>query len=509
MPNKILNYTLWSVAILFTFILYWPLMHGTPIWDDFGYWFIDPIMKADFPYLTIWKNFGWPFSVSIQKLTLSLFEKNYFYYHLLSFIIHSGNALLVYQLGRRLRLKYYRFYFILFLLHPVAVITTGWMIQLKTLICFFFGLSSLLIFLKGQKNLKWLLLSLILFFFSITSKSASLTLPLIYLAIHFKFHRFHKIHYLIPFFILSIWGGYRVLTSPVTIHGTENAAEITQLKSDDFVKTKTKIPEVTPTEVPPTVSATNHQSKPKETKNIPIPPVPEKLPEPTIQINSEEKTSFTFLSLNFDLLLQTSYYYFWQTILPINNAPVKGLNLERAGLEEYVHLFFLFTLIWIFWKDIGLIYLLAAHFLIAPFLGLIPAPFMNVTWVSDQHLYLALPAFLAFWFRLIERIPWKFNWAIPLVFVLFFSYKTWKITPIYKSQIAFYKASLEYNPRNIPIAYNLAFTYLLGRRWVDAYYLITETYHLVEMDPALKKNRFYPNLLILYYQMNQGFQNEN
>jgi 4-amino-4-deoxy-L-arabinose transferase-like glycosyltransferase len=162
-------------AFFLALALYWPSINGTPIWDDQSFWFNDPVMSPDFSYLTIWKNFAWPFSVSFQKFTLSLFGKKYFAYHLINIILHFLNALLVYKLGRLLRIKYPKFLFTLFLLHPSAVITTAWMVQVKTLLCFFFGLLALLCYFKIKRQNKFALASYLCFGLSILSKSASLS----------------------------------------------------------------------------------------------------------------------------------------------------------------------------------------------------------------------------------------------------------------------------------------------------------------------------------------------
>ena len=485
---------LWFIlAFLFAFVLYWPSMHGTPIWDDQNFWFMDPSMKPDVSYFEIWRYFGWPMSVSIQKFLLSVWHHNFFYYHFLNFLLHCANAFLVYLLGKELKFKYNFFYFLLFLIHPVCVISTSWMIQIKTLLCFFFAMASLLTFMRGQKNWKWMIASWILFYFSITSKSASLTLPVLFLVMSFSQTRFKKLYFLIPFFLLSAWGAHRVLTSPITIEGAKKATVATT------IKTETK-----PVEAP----------KPKivEKKKAPVPEVkkeePKETPKPQVEINNTSvATPFTLISINIDLTLRTLYYYFWQVLLPTHTEPVKGLNIEAAGFEDYLHVVFLIIMCALFWKNQIIFFLGAAHFLLLPFLGIIPAPFMNITWVSDQHLYLVLPCLLAFWIQLIGKISWKYSFIIPSVFILAFSYKTWKSTPIYKNQVAFYETSLQYNPYNIPISYNLAFAQLMNGQWIDAYHVVSNTYHLAESEPQMKKNIYYPYLVLLYFQMRERLEN--
>jgi hypothetical protein len=197
-------------------------------------------------------------------------------------------------------------------------------------------------------------------------------------------------------------------------------------------------------------------------------------------------------------------YYFWQVLIPKNNEPVKGLNLSKAGTIDFIHLLFIFTLLFIFWKDSGLIYLCAGHFLLIPFLGFIPAPFMNITWVSDQHLYLVLPALLAFWMRVMEKTRWKYVYVLPSFLGIYFSWQTFQATSFYKNQIVFYEKSLEYNPYNIPIAYNLGFARIAKGDIIKAYQVLSDTYQFAEMEPTMKKNPYYPNLVFLLSWLNKS-----
>lgn len=529
MNTKILKPAVFVLSFFVALALYWPAMKGEPIWDDFTFWFTDPAMKNTMPYSTIWANYAWPFSVSLQKFTLSLFHKKYLYYHLLSFCIHFANAILVYRLGRLFRFKHPIIFFLLFLLHPVAVITTAWMIQIKTLLCMFFGLAALLTFMKGNKDYRWMIASWVLFLLSITSKSASLTLPLIFLAISFRSYRFQKLHLLIPFFVLAGLSAYKVLKSPVTQAGAVKAAHVNKIKAEPVtavtapvVKKEIPAPEVKP-EIKPEVKVepkkvteikapkTRKAKKEKVTEKVeasktevvPQPVKEKKLirPKSPVVNNEEMKTNFKFIALDIGLISQTLHYYFWQVFLPNHNEPVKGLNPFHPGIEEILHIIFLILLIATLWKDSALKYLAASHFLLLPFLGIIPAPFMNVTWVSDQHLYLVLPAMLAFWIRLVDKINWKYSFILPSFFVLFFSYKTLKATPIYKNQYSFYEASLDYNPFNVPIAYNLAFARLLSGDIEKAYYVVSDAYNRSLHEPIMRKNIYYPHLLQLYVQL--------
>ncbi len=539
MNTKILKPAVFVLSFIVALALYWPAMHGDPIWDDFTFWFTDPVMQPSMTYATIWANYAWPFSVSLQKFFYGLWYKKFLYYHLLSFCIHFANSLLIYKLGRLFRFKHPIIFFLLFLLHPVAVITTAWMIQIKTLLCMFFGLAALLAFMKGNKDIRWMIFSWILFLLSITSKSASLTLPLLFLVISLRSFRFQKLHLLVPFFILAALSSYKVLKSPVTQEGAVKAAWANKMKEAPVVAAK-------PVETKPVVATTalevkapvavaevkpKKETKAKKVKTAiveepkkevdqvaiavtevkKIEPIKEKTlkrPKSPIINDTDLKAPFLFSGPDFGLIAQTLHYYFWQTFIPNNNHPVKGLNFQTAGVSEVLHLFFLLLIVVVLWKDSALIYLAASHFLLLPFLGIIPAPFMNITWVSDQHLYLVLPGMLAFWVRLVDKINWKYSFILPSLFVVFFSHKTLKATPIYINQFTFYQTSLDYNPYNVPIAYNLAFARLLTGDIEKAYLVAADTYQLSLNEPMMRKNIYFPHLLQLYFQLKLSMENK-
>lgn len=532
MSIRLRKQLIFALAFIVAFILYWPSMHGLPIWDDYSYWFRDPVMGPKMSYLTIWKDFGWPLSVSLQKMLLAWWNKNYLYYHLLNFTIHGLNSLLVYKLARYLRFKYATFFFLLFLFHPVGVITTAWMIQFKTLICFFFGLASILAYLKGNKRIGWMIFSWVLFACSVTSKSASITLPLILLVLSYRSYKFSKLHFLIPFFLISGWGTYRVIKSPITIEGSEKAAKISNVKAEEpspeekvqpvpapEVKPEPKVEApkkaVTKVKLPRPKKIKIKKQKPVLTKPIDYGPAESKSTTPVVEskpaieirpvpteqpknetLKSEKKLSFKLP--DFGLISQTMHYYFWQSILPLSNAPVKGLNYDKAGLEQIIHILFLFIIIFLVWKDSALFYLATAHFMLLPFLGIVHAPFMTVTWVSDQHLYLVLPIFIAFWIRILERMNWKYSPIVLGFFVVLYAAKTYEITPVYKNQITFYEASLKYNPMNVPITYNLALAKFLHGDIIATREILENLIQLSNTEPLMKKNHFYPYAMDLY-----------
>jgi hypothetical protein len=508
--------------LLLLILLYWPALTGTPIWDDTAFWFDDPVMGPSMSYGTIWQNFAWPLSVSIQKVLLSLLERHYLSYHLLNLGLHLFNSFLVYRLGLFLKLRYPILLFFAFLLHPAAVITTAWMIQLKTLLCFSFALGALLAFLKGEEDRRWTLFSWLLFVASIASKSASIPLSLIILGISWHKHRWRRLHLVLPFFLLAGWGTGRVLSSSITAEGTEKAAKMTKLKvapSDDVFKESVSESEVIISEpeviakpeviTKPEVIARPEEMPKSETvqANSEVHEIPAKdlgdkaIPDPELSHSNAQSSSSFSLNIDVELVAQTLNYYFWQVLLPIHNQPVKGPNYQRAHAMEVIHILFLILLIITLWGTMELGLLISAHILLLPFLGLLPAPFMNVTWVSDQHLYLALPALLGFWLLLIDRFMDPRILVMPVALITLFSWRTQVATSYYRNNITFYEASLVYNPINIPIAYNISIVWLSSGQLERAREKLEFIYEFGKEDPLVRENIYYPLIVDLYSKL--------
>jgi hypothetical protein len=189
------------------------------------------------------------------------------------------------------------------------------MIQLKTILCLFFALLSFYFILKAQDHKKWMILSWLAFLFSIFSKSSSLPLPVIFTAFLFIRGWRKDLLWLVPFFMMAFFGGNRVIQSPVTVGALEKLqGPIETIAAETGSKVVKDAPKIQPKpELQP-------QSQPQP--NIPS---EAQLPKWLIKIKSR-----TFN------VLKTVRYYFWQTILPIRNQPVKGFNYDRPGIFEII-----------------------------------------------------------------------------------------------------------------------------------------------------------------------------
>lgn len=485
-----------ALAIVLNALLYWRSYTGVPIWDDVTYWFFDPwLHKASFGW--IWKYSTWPFSVYLQKYLQMSFGTKWFAYHSFSVLVHSVNSLLVYVLLRSLNLREKLAFagFLLFLIHPASSITVGWMIQFKTLVCFTFAILSLIIFIKGRAPADFGA-SYLLYLFSILSKSASLPLPIALLFLLRRPLKRKKNLYVIPFFLIAAFGAWRINFSKVAVEGVKEALESTGRgipKAQESIQKE---------EAPPTPEeeaiARNAQENVISSSNA----TPEGFNH-SLE-GSRKKMKMVELSpiqARKRLLIKTLNYYFWQSFFPVNNVPVKGQNPFPPDIFDYLHIVFL-AILFYFSGQLGLISLLAmGHVFLLPYLGLIPAPYMNVTWVSDQHLYFALPFFLALGLVLLDLAKFKYKEILVGVFVFFFMFKTFEASGFYRDSYTFYGSSIDANYDNTPLVYNLAILYIANGKNNDAVDLLEKIFTYSRKERYIRQDKYFPYLVQLYSRL--------
>jgi hypothetical protein len=468
MINRIPNPIFLFLSLLIGVGLYWSSMNGQPIWDDFSYMFKYSVITQDFSYLTIWREFNWPLSVTVQKLLFSLWKYEYVYYHVLNFLLHFLNAFILLKLVEKMKLPFARILFLLFLFHPANVIAVSWMIQLKTLMCFFFGIISFFFLTKVTEDKRWYLPACFFFLLSLLSKTSSLALPVLFLIFLYKKVPRKQLLWMIPFFLLSLGASLRILHSPVR---------------------KEAVGKVESRHLDPIDAEASSQAYDPEGKLVIV--------RPGVKTETAPKEFINY----FTKIIPSVHYYFWQTLLPMENQPVKGLNYTKPGIVEYFHIVFLILLITIFWGSATAVYLGAGYVMMLPFLGFVDAPYMNLAWVSDQHLYFALPLFLSFWLSVISYWKNKYAPLIPLLFLPIYFYKVAVTTPLYKNEIVFYNSCLEADALNVPIAYNLAISYLNQGKINEAINVTSTMVHMPQVVPEILNNRYFPYIYILHMDL--------
>jgi Flp pilus assembly protein TadD len=226
-PKKISN-SAWlsgAVLIVITVAVYLPALNAGYIWDDDEHLTRNPCIIGPLGFKDVWtssQGYYYPLVLSSFWALHKLVGLNPLPYHLLNVLLHASSAVVLWRVLRLLGVRAAWFGAALWALHPVMVQSVAWITELKnTQSCLFF-LLSILFFLKaadsetsakeiwprprgktqarpsGRQRKKetearsdrkradvtrrWCLgLSLLLFFMAITSKSATVMLPVVLL----------------------------------------------------------------------------------------------------------------------------------------------------------------------------------------------------------------------------------------------------------------------------------------------------------------------------------------
>lgn len=167
------------------------------------------------------------FSFAIDNI---LFNGNPTGFHWVNILLHFLNGILAYSFVLNLSKSKITagITLLLFVIHPMHVESVVWLSERKDLLYTFFFLSGCLTYLKALKtnNLKWHILTFLLFVLSVLSKSAAVVFPLVLLLIDYCSNRFSfskSILKTLPYFVVSIIFGV------INIKAQQSAGFITEL----------------------------------------------------------------------------------------------------------------------------------------------------------------------------------------------------------------------------------------------------------------------------------------
>jgi protein O-mannosyl-transferase len=206
---------------------YWPLYHAGYVWDDdvwltnngivqhwSGLWYIWFVPHASTQY--------YPLIYTAFLLQFKMWGLNPLGYHLINIVLQAINAILLWRILRRLKLKGAWIVAAVFAIHPVQVETVGWITEQKNLLSGLFYFSAILFWLRcGEMdpapitdsphsrswNWKFYLAASGFFFLALLAKTDACTLPAVLLLLAWwKKGRITKreILALIPWFVLAL-----------------------------------------------------------------------------------------------------------------------------------------------------------------------------------------------------------------------------------------------------------------------------------------------------------------
>lgn len=180
----------WIFALLVVvgvIVAYYPAWHGGFIWDDDDYVTANKLLWSPDGLKRIWFSFDspsqyFPLTYTVLRLEYSLWGLHSTGYHWVNILLHAANALLLWQLLRRLSIPGAWLAAGIWALHPVQVESVAWVTELKNvLMCFFFllALLSWVEFVDGKPERKWFYYALAIIYYALSlfSKTTACTLP--------------------------------------------------------------------------------------------------------------------------------------------------------------------------------------------------------------------------------------------------------------------------------------------------------------------------------------------
>ncbi len=195
-------------------------------WDDQDYVTNNNDIK-DLSYQNVKKIFTSYYVANYQPVTMlsygieyKFFNLNPKTFHTTNLILHLLNIILVFQLIYLLTRKtgISAIAALFFAIHPMHVESVAWISERKDVLYSLFYLGALIAYIyyiKNKKN-KYLIYSLLLFIFSLLSKSMAVTMPVVLILFDYYYKRKFERKIIIekiPFFILAICFGIIAILS--------------------------------------------------------------------------------------------------------------------------------------------------------------------------------------------------------------------------------------------------------------------------------------------------------
>src|SRR5438045_140194 len=212
------GYLLLALLLAVTTILaYQPAWHGGFIWDDDAYITNNELLSAPDGLRRIWFSLDSPSQYFPLVYTMFRFEHSWWGlnptgYHVVNILLHIANALLLWGLLARLRVRGAWLAGAIFALHPVQVESVAWITERKNMLMGFFFLLTLLAwiaFVNERTKRPWLFygLALILYLLALSAKTTACTLPAaLFLILWLENQRisWKRIFQVVPFVVLGL-----------------------------------------------------------------------------------------------------------------------------------------------------------------------------------------------------------------------------------------------------------------------------------------------------------------
>src|SRR5207247_9633401 len=181
----------WALLLLaLILIAYAQVFRAGFIWDDESHLTRNPCVVGPLGFKEIWTSTQavyYPLVLTTFWVLHKVVGLNPLPFHLLNIFLHAASAILLWRVLEVLRVRGAWLGAALWALHPITVQSVAWVTELKNTQSCRFSLLSILFFLRAEEDrkieprkLRWLFaLSLLSFILAITSKPATVMLPVL------------------------------------------------------------------------------------------------------------------------------------------------------------------------------------------------------------------------------------------------------------------------------------------------------------------------------------------
>jgi hypothetical protein len=205
-----------AAIILLTILAYLPVMRGGFFWDDYGLITENPLIKEPHGLYRFWCTMEapdyYPLTSSFFWLQWRLWGNHASGYHIVNILLHAVDAVLLWQVLRRLSIPGAWLAALIFALHPVNAATVGWISEQKNTLAMLFYVVAILFYLEfdEEHHRRSYVLSLVAFALALLSKSAMVMLPVVLLlCVWWRRGQVERrdVLYSLPFLLLSFAAG--------------------------------------------------------------------------------------------------------------------------------------------------------------------------------------------------------------------------------------------------------------------------------------------------------------
>lgn len=460
-----------SIALLLLLVFeFWALLKSPmPIWDDFHFIFNSSRFTEAHSFLDFFSlgarpedQRAWPLTYTVLWFMYQVFHENFFYYKLLSIVIHGINGALLFHLLKRSNYWLALVVTAIFVLNPIQIETVAWILQLGSLAATTFLLLALMgfeqVYARDFKVDRRFFLSAAAFLISLLFKISAVLFPLfafLFVLLNDRKKLVHK-NFLLWLLIVTAFSSWR---GWVTIKGSR-AVPFESTISDVYQKSNLSVGNVMTAAVVPSVPVMRPVGAVKSVTSV----------EPVA--TEQPATSADLPEISSPEPAETSLSDFYAQGAQQGKDLLEKLNLAVGSLVAYLGIFFglkgnlffypknhfhdnsyilfcygvvLAVLGFFAWRVRSRATILSALFallLFVPISGLFYVPYMKYSFIADHWFYTASVFLCVTLFHLAQESKVRV-WAMYLL--ILFCVKGLYDSKIYADYFSDQKKLLTYN----------------------------------------------------------------